>query len=175
MNTGNQLTAIDIIPIIISAVALLISITTALCQLISQTKRLHFRVIEYSESKKWLIFYLQIENKSRLPISITRITWQGFDCCVFPTEVVKLNTKINQENLGIISENNIVYKTMPLPINLSTLAGVSGYVAFWSPQGTFPKLSRHVTFQVCTNRGKIKECRLSLPYPGIDHLHTELS
>ena len=108
-------------------------------------------IIEYCPTKDALIAYMSFTNNSRLPISITDICiWN--DCvlysCVHTSEIVKF---IDRE-----SNNEQVYKetihSAPLPINLPSLSGTSGYVYFLFPQENFQVSSKSLTVELSTNR-----------------------
>lgn len=108
-------------------------------------------IIEYCPTKDALIAYMSFTNNSRLPISITDICiWN--DCvlysCVHTSEIVKF--------IGRESNNEQVYKeaihSAPLPINLPSLSGASGYVYFLFPQENFQVSSKSLTVELSTNR-----------------------
>lgn len=73
--------------------------------------------------------FVYIENKSRLPIAITRIVLLSgeneVDCVPFPTWVLDDTRRSGKE---IISRKS--YYSMQMPIAISALGAVSGYVFF---------------------------------------------
>lgn len=110
-----------------------------------------FSIVEYVPTKDSLIVYMSFTNNSRLPISITDIcVWDNdiLYSCVHTPEIVKtFDRKLNNEHVyqeAIHSE--------PLPINLPSLSGTSGYVYFLFPQETFQVDAKSLTVELNTNR-----------------------
>ena len=108
-------------------------------------------VIEYSPAEDSLIAYMSFTNNSRLPISITNICiWNDRVpySCVHAPEIVKFVIR-NSNNNQIFKE---AIHSIPLPINLSSLSGTSGYVYFLFPQENYPVSSKSLTVELNTNR-----------------------
>lgn len=57
------------------------------------------------------------------------------------------------------------YRTLSLPITLSSLGGTSGYVYFEFPEADFQTGATHLKFLIGSNRGKVAERTLSLGRP----------
>lgn len=97
--------------------------------------------------------YFSFENKSQLPISITRVQLvindRLYDCIRMPVKIEQV----------IYSEHNEVYdrdtlKSSIIPINLSPLAAESGFLVFHIPKDTLLDYDKALSFRICTNRGK---------------------
>lgn len=113
---------------------------------------------------KMLVIYASFENMSRLPISITDICIRINDIlypCVQPPIVAYEETKRVKGN--IVSHRECT--SLPLPINLSSLGGSSGYVCFEFPPNAFQPEATELTFLISSNRGKVFEKRLPLGNP----------
>lgn len=106
-------------------------------------------------------FYVSICNRSRLPISITDICILNqnkfYSCNHIPTLVI---TK--QETSGNKVVHREDYKSLPIPISLSSLSGTSGYLSFSFPLEDFEVLNQQLTFQISTNRRKRQQMTLQL-------------
>ncbi len=119
------------------------------------------RVIEYCPTKDALIAYISFINLSRLPISITDIcVWN--DCalysCVHTPEIVKtVNRALNNKQ----TYQQPIY-SLPLPINIPSLSGTSGYLYFLFPQENFEVDAKSLTVELSTNRHLTLRKTLSL-------------
>lgn len=120
-----------------------------------------FNIVEYCPSKDALVVYMSFTNNSRLPISITDVrVWS--DCvpysCTHTPEIVKIVTR----TLGKDNAFRETVHSIPLPINLPSLSGTSGYLYFQIPQGTFECDSKVLTVELSTNRHLKLQKTLSL-------------
>lgn len=118
-------------------------------------------IVEYCPTKDAFIAYMSFTNNSRLPISITDISIQN-NCisysCVHTPEIVKtVSRKLNTKQ----SYQEAIHST-PLPINLPSLSGTSGYVYFLFPQENFEVSSKSLTVELSTNRHMTLRKTLSL-------------
>ena len=118
-------------------------------------------IAEYCPTKDALVVYMSFTNYSRLPISITNISiWN--DCilysCVHTPEVVKVvsRTHGNEEVY-----NHPIFSS-PLPINIPSLSGTSGYVYFLFPQENWKADTKFLTVELSTNRHLTLRMKLSL-------------
>ena len=114
-------------------------------------------IIEYCPSKDALIAYMFFTNHSRLPISITNICLWNNDVlynCVHTPEIVQFVSRTSGKQEAIHSS--------PLPINLPSLSGTSGYVYFLFPQENFEVSSKSLTVELSTNRHLTLRKTLSL-------------
>ncbi len=122
-------------------------------------KKLSIKVIKICKIKDNLIMYISISNQSASPICIEglNILFEGnaFPCSQLPTMVFKKESKH-----GDVVVSSKEYLTIPLPINLSSSAGTSGYLAFDIPQDILQNMPKPLIVQVCTNRGKAVEKKL---------------
>lgn len=110
-----------------------------------------FDIVEYCPSKDALVAYMSFTNNSRLPISITDVRiW--CDCipysCTHTPEIVKIVTR----TLGKDKTFQEAIHSLPLPINLPSLSGTSGFLYFQIPQGTFECDAKTLTVELSTNR-----------------------
>lgn len=125
-------------------------------------KNLNVRIIghRYADEKS-LLLYVAFENKSRLPISITGISvmvnsiwYSRFE----PSIVVLEETT----RTGKTVTSHHEFQNLPLPINLPSLGGTSGYVYFETPEANFQLDTTQLKFLINSNRGKVIEKKLSL-------------
>lgn len=118
-------------------------------------------IVEYCPTKDALIAYMSFTNNSRLPISITDISVQN-NCilysCVHTPKIVKTVSR----NLNNKQSYQEAIHSAPLPINLPSLSGTSGYVYFLFPQENFEVSSKSLTVELSTNRHMTLRKTLSL-------------
>ena len=99
---------------------------------------------EYYDSNDMLKVQFSFENKSQLPISITRIqlvlSETFYDCNRLPVVIEEVTRKRKNE----IYDRDIV-KSVCIPINLPALGAYSGFFAFLIPRGI---LSNNETTQI---------------------------
>ena len=117
-------------------------------------------IIEYCPSKDALIAYMSFTNHSRLPISITNICLWNNDVlynCVHTPEIVQFVSRTS----GNQTYQEAIHSS-PLPINLPSLSGTSGYVYFLFPQENFEVSSKSLTVELSTNRHLTLRKTLSL-------------
>lgn len=115
----------------------------------------------YNLTDKSILFYISFINKSHIPISITDILLtidnKQYLCRKTP---VRVFYETHKQGARIISHYD--YNNLMMPITLSSLAGVSGYVLFEFPLKDFPKHPTDLIFEVSTNRHKVIRKKLSL-------------
>lgn len=146
----------------IAVAGFLMSLASWIHTFITQRKKLRFWASSYKYSKDSLLLYLKIENKSRLPITITRIilfSGKHTTECVSTSEWVRSSTQ--KDGSEISAQKN--YYSMQMPISIPSLGGAGGYVLFRDDQYTFPVLSTPLTLEFHTNRGGPE--KLLLPFP----------
>ena len=154
------------VPLIISIIALTISVATILERLYTNRFKIVVKPIDshHMANKNFLYIFAIFENKSRLSISITRIrlVYNGkkFDCRFEPA-MVKETTRSNGNEVY----DRITTKTLPLPINIGALGAINGYLLFDVPEGINITPDTPQLFEICTNRGK-KTLSISLPSGG---------
>lgn len=143
-----------IISLIISIISIVISLYNFIVNLVSHHRRINIRIencwISKYDTTDTLVIYISVENKSQLPISITRlqvvIQNKYHDSNFLPDHIGK--TSIGSEN----KENH--FYTSRLPINLASLSSVKEHFAFDIPRNSIKKDEKVLEFKICTNRGK---------------------
>ena len=124
--------------------------------------RIDMKVIKYGHSENKILIYVAFYNKSRLAISINGISLKISDtyysCTELPTRVDHRTYYIGKEITG---QSN--YFNMNMPINISGLAGTSGYILFELPKDTDILESNQMTFLISPNRGSAIEKKCQLP------------
>lgn len=113
-------------------------------------------------SPKGILLYVCFTNKSRLPVSITKISLLHcglhIQCNPIPKLVFSSTSKT-----GDRITNEEKHYSISIPINLNPLSASSGYLYFPSVQETFLQNTSVLAFEVQTNRGVIKKMTLELP------------
>lgn len=151
-------TILSIISGILGVAGFIISVINLIYFFAIRRKKLNIRfgaigVSDYFNSNEVLKIQYFFENKSQLPISITRIQIlignKLIDCERIPVVIEEVTRKRGNE----IYDRDIL-KSKSIPININPLAAESGYFAFSIPQGTLSKSETALTFRICTNRGK---------------------
>nr|DAG82586.1 MAG TPA: hypothetical protein [Caudoviricetes sp.] len=130
--------------------------------LIINRKNLHLRIVGHRiTEKKSLLLFIVFENKSRLPIAITGISFKYNDvfypCSIIP--IVALEETLRCKN-EILSHHE--YTSISIPLAIQGLGGTSGYVYFETPELSLPHDATHLNFSIYTNRGKVIEKTLEL-------------
>ncbi len=110
-------------------------------------------VREYYVQNDLLKVQFSFENKSQLPVSVTRIQFvlngTYYDCLRLPVIIEEVERKRND----VVYDRDII-KSVFTPINLPSLGAASGFLVFQVPQGSLSKDETTLTFRICTNRGK---------------------
>lgn len=128
---------------------------------ITNRKTVNVRIIGHRFSDESLLIYMAFENNSRLPISITGISVSIEEItypCIEPP-VIALETT---HRTGKTITSHHEYKTLNLPINLSSLGGASGYVYFEIPEANSQNNAIQLMFSINSNRGLVIKKKLSL-------------
>ena len=136
----------------IAVAGFLMSLATWILTFLSQRKNIGIRITECKSDDEITLCFV---HKSRLPIAITRIVLLSgeneVDCVPFPTWVLDDTRRSGKE---IISRKS--YYSMQMPIAISALGAVSGYVLFQSDQRMLPDDAKLLNLKVYTNRGLTK-------------------
>lgn len=144
---------LQVITSVLAIIGSIGTIYTFLTNFILNRPHINIELIEYNETKDSLVLYLSIYNFSRLPISITDVTvWNNgipYSCSHVPQIVCLLTRKNNQNEIY-----HEAIKSLTLPINLSSLAGTSGYFYFVFPLKNHKIDSKSLTLEVSTNRSR---------------------
>lgn len=140
----------------ISVLAFIMSLSTWVFTFINQRRKVKLNVEHYYQSGNgnYHFFLFSIENRSRLPILITHIylineNQNKLKCQIMPTEVITTTLKSGNVEKTLKSIYSIQF-----PISISSLDGISGYIAFEDRQKVIPVLTTDANFEVHTNRGR---------------------
>lgn len=155
----------------ISVLAFIMSSATWIMAFCTQRKKLKITVQDYRRIKNRYTFFVMIENQSRLPISITRfflLSNDGLTECAIEPTLIKENIR---KSKGQIIET-INQRSMPLPLNLSSLGALSGYVLFRSETEILTADATEVNFVIHTNRGKALQLKAQLCTADLLRLRT---
>ena len=148
---------------VLTVMAFVMSLTSWIHTFINQRKRLSISVVACDKFDTRLVFLFFFENKSRLPISITRIKLCNNGKSVENEPVERLLFE-NKKTLGKeITDHHSLYSER-FPISLGMLDSCSAYVVFADCQRVFEMIPTLLNFQVYTNRGK--ELQMTLRKPG---------
>lgn len=127
-----------------------------------QRKKLKLSIITYRSSQHCVLMYVSITNFSHLSISISNISIVHdnicYPCAIIPKKVMDTTHTVGKQIVSYKEEYSIEF-----PINLSSLAGTSGYLYFDKPPNTYPTSPTTLTVQVSSNRGKATKMILSIP------------
>lgn len=128
--------------------------------LISTRKSINVRISKAYLYDNSILLHILIDNKSRLPITITRISlvignniFSTFDT---QTQIYRGERKCKGE---VLSVNTIYSPTFP--IEIGSLGGTNCYPYFELSPEAFETLSTELTLQFHTNRGMVKKKKLS--------------
>lgn len=150
------------ITFILATIGSLGTLYTLISKIFLNRVRIELSIIECISTKKSVVLYMMLTNKSHLPISITNVKLWNYSTiyeCIKSPHIIRVDTRT--------SKKAIVYKeatyNIPFPINLPSLSGTSGYLYFQIPQGNFQCDSRSLTVEVNTNRNQKFQTTLSLP------------
>lgn len=145
---------------------------TIVCGVVAFVKsRVHIdiEIVTWHQTEDCVFVYAVITNKSHIPISISLISAilddEDVPCSMIPY-VVQYKKLPGEHGKGQFEP----VRSLPFPLNLGPLSGVSGYLYFRSPRPISQSLSTHLSLSVHTSRkGQVKvECSLQWD----DHLHT---
>lgn len=127
-----------------------------------QRKKLKLSVITYGFNSHCVLMYVSITNCSHLSISISNISIVHdnicYPCAIIPKKVIETTHTIGKQVVSRKEEYSIDF-----PINLSALAGTSGYLYFDRLPNTYPISPTTLTVQVSSNRGSAKKMILLIP------------
>lgn len=139
--------------ILTSALAFIGAAGTAY-EIFKSRRKLSFKLhhFNYSKDKHLAMAYIQIDNYSRIPISITDIHLViddiPYPCKKLPERVSSYDRKVGPT---IVSTQD--FYNLPLPVHLSALGGTSGFFLFEIPPEYEELPAKIQTFQVSANRG----------------------
>lgn len=129
---------------------------------IMQRKKIRITIQRFTYNDGILLMYLSYVNLSHLSVSITNVNliYKGisYPCAYEPTLAQTYTHKIGKE---IVTRRDDF--TTALPLNLSALAGSSGYIYFGSLPSDFSEHSGTIEIEVGTNRGRAIKMKLKIP------------
>lgn len=142
---------IQLISLILGCIGTIGTITGSVLTFVRSRVRISVDVVSWLQSDDCLFIYALITNNSRLPISVSSISaiMNGVDvpCSLEPFVVTyrKLPGILGKEQFEPV-------RSLPFPLNLGPLSGVSGYLYFRNPQPSSQPVSTHLSLSVHTNR-----------------------
>lgn len=149
------------ITLIIAVIGCAGSVSLWIYNFVTSRCKIDMELVRMYEPDIMIACYVAFTNRSRLPVSITSvcvvIDGVCFQCIPISYPVF---TVTNSKTGEIIQQ----HFTLSLPINLCSLSGVSGFLAFDIPREFLKKTSTPLTFEVSTNRGRL--FRKTLSYEG---------
>lgn len=164
----------------ISFAAFILSVGQLLYSLMTSRRAITIRILEYCPREEATYFLVSVENRSRLPIAITRIILDvdaGVDCAATPkwigTERHTKTEHLSDGNWTKIVDGEYVRYSLALPICLPSLGAVSGDVWFDVGKASLPLDATHLNFRVHTNRGRLRKRRLLLPVATLSHISSQ--
>lgn len=114
-------------------------------------RNLKIKIVSIRKHKSDFLMYVLIENRSRLPISISSFSVK-IGGAFYPCRLIPKKVRTDVSSGKGISTRTPFY-TMQFPVNIGSLGAASGYVFFDSyPQSVQP-ISIPLIFRVATNRG----------------------
>lgn len=148
----------DNITLAIALFGALGTVISGILNFIHSRKRFSLQIVKICYLKEYIVVYIAIQNKSRLPISINDIS------LIIGKEKYTGNS-IPPHSLRYIDPTTDIptdreHFTIQFPLNLGALAGASGYMRLDVPEEVSQKLPTHLIFQVATNRGNSVQKKL---------------
>lgn len=147
---------VDFMAIAGFVLSFLIAIFTA----ISQRRNFKIKIFTYCHTRNRHFFFAAIDNKSRLPISITQVAIisdkKKFYCRMIPKKVIGSDPirETNKETRELVN--------LPIPIQLDGLCSTSGFLVIEDEKQELPTLSTPVKLEVSSNRGSLLKIELEL-------------
>lgn len=136
-----------------------------ICTICANRKNIGVQISKAYFCNNTVLTHIIIDNKSRLPITITQISLisdkSNYACFNIQTRIYN----------GVTKQNDVILDTKTIispkfPIEIGSLGGTSCYPFFELPPEDFEKLSTDLTLQFHTNRGMIKKKKLSFQRVG---------
>lgn len=151
----------NIIAITVSIISLFISAFTLIYNIVVRHKKIKINIIQHNFKKHTHLFLLSIENQSQLPISISRIVLKICDNEYRCESVSKMTEETVRKIGNQIIDRKTIY-SLSMPISLSSLGGIQGYVIFEDCSQPLEIAENNVIFQVYTNRGNPIQLKVPL-------------
>lgn len=145
--------------LIISILAFLLSSILAIHQLYFERRQLKIRIVEAYRNSANVHFLMVFENRSRLPISITKISLcvgGGIECEHLPKMIGIERYAYFRDCPPKLAE---IY-SLEVPIVLQGLGALGGYILFDDPVPALPVDAKSATFLIQASRGSAKRIEL---------------
>lgn len=157
-----QFITIERVTFWIAIAGFVLSLTSWIKEILVNRKNLRANILELHAKDSAAFLRLMINNKSRLPISISGINlvtdFQQCPCTTVPKYVTCNIRFIGGKQVSRSEE----YSTA-LPIQISGLGGTNALVLFEGLPREIPCSSKYLTLVIYTNRGNPEEMTLELP------------
>lgn len=151
----------SLITLILSIIGTAGTVYTIISTIFFQRKKLRIAIHSLHVNESFCTMFVSIENLSRLPIAISSVSVCLYDN-VYPCHVDSVKVAEVTTRSGNVVNNVRPYYSMSLPISLSSLAGISGYLHFDNIPGKLLRSSTELTVQVATNRGSAMRMKLDI-------------
>lgn len=130
---------------------------------VKNRKKIKISILDIKSYEDVTFLFMVFENKSRLPVAITRVALmmgnRTVECTPMPTEICKKTHKDEKGNIISID----IEKSMQIPIQLQELGAVSGQILFENLEELPEASATSLNFLIATNRGKAFQTTLELP------------
>ena len=151
----------EFILFLISGAAFIMSLSTWIFALIHNRRKIRVVINEYFQYPTYTILHMTFENLSRLPISISRVSMPlggtEYNCRVRAKMVFRI-----KHSKGGVETGEDVTNNLSMPIAISALGAISGFICFEHPEQASIELSTPSIFRFYTNRGRVIETSLPL-------------
>lgn len=149
------------ITLAIAILGLLGSIFSWVFNFLSRRKKIRFLIYDYQRLGDIHQFVFSIENLSQLPISISRIFLvidnKKYECTYIPKRVSETTREIGRKVIERKSEYSL-----PMPIVLTSLGAMHGYVIFENCPKNLENPQTPATLLLHTNRGRPMKLKAQL-------------
>ena len=147
---------------VIAVIGFLLSLSSWIHAWTTQRKSLTVTAYEACSFANLVYFVVAIENNSRLPISVNKLTLHYEDivapCTMIPKRVLELTRTHGKE----IVERKTHY-SMDMPVNINALSSATGYILFENLPYDLPTDANKAVLVIGTNRGRKVKKILELP------------
>jgi len=153
---------VQVLSLILGAIGTLGSVITGLTAYVRSRVRIRTDLVLFYKNLSGCLAYMTFTNQSYLSVSITdvriSINQTRYSCMKIP-EMAFEKTRKTGDKVELLSREY----TMAFPINLPSLSGTSGYLAFRIPQETLQSVSNDLIVELSTNRRRILKTQLTIP------------
>lgn len=162
LSASSAMSIMDWITFGIAVAGFLMSLATWVKDFITQRKHIEGKVLNIKSYQSVTYIDLLIENRSRLPISITDISLFLGDSAYRCTPLPKLILEHTKSRKGEVYERTMKYST-PMPIQISNLGATTVVALFEGMKRLPPDDATHLNLSISTNRGSPVKMTLELP------------